>query len=43
MRDKFTLQAGDLVNVREEKISFIKGKYWYKLFVGEREVCSVQR
>lgn len=42
MRDKFTLQAGDLVNPREEKISFGKGKYWCKLFVGEREVCSVE-
>lgn len=42
MRDKFTLQAGDLVNAREEKISFGKGKYWCKLFVGEREVCIVQ-
>ena len=42
VRDKFTLQAGDLVNAREGKISFGKGKYWCKLFVGEREVCSVQ-
>ena len=42
MMDKFTLQAGDLVKPREEKISFGKGKYRCKLFVGEREVCSVQ-
>ena len=27
---------------REEKISFGKGKYRCKLFVSEREVCSIQ-
>lgn len=42
MRDKFIFQAGDLTNAGEEKLSFEKGKYRCKLFVGEREVCSVQ-
>ena len=41
--DEFTLQAGDLVNAGdEEELIFGKGKYRCKVFVGEKEVCSVQ-
>jgi len=32
----------ELVNAGEENLVFGKGWYWCKLFVGEKEICSVQ-
>ena len=30
------------MNAGEEKLVFEKGRYWCKVFVGEKEICSVQ-
>ena len=40
--DSITGSSGELVNAVEEKLDLGNGRYRCKLFVGEREICSVQ-
>jgi len=40
--DCIAVPVEELVNAGEEYLVFGKGRYWCKLFVGEKEICSVQ-
>lgn len=40
--DCIAIPVEELVNAGEENLVFGKGRYWCKLFVGEKEICSVQ-
>ena len=40
--DCIAVPVEELVNAGEEKLVFEEGRYWCKLFVGEKEICSVQ-